>query len=470
MDKEKKVFFKNSFLLTVAPFLPKIINVILLPIMTLYLTDVDFGISGTISSYTSAIGAFTTLGLTVVLQNSFFKTPLEYKGIWRQLYGFLKIWMIFYALIQAVLLYFCIPEEAIENRWWIILLTNFSTVFFGPTGTIGNFYYIYTKQSWPIVWRSVMASLITIAVDFILIVHIRLGYMGWYVGSFAGLFFSNASYYFVVNRQLGLSPVFHFDWGMIKHSLKVGIPTIPHYYTAFLLEGSGRMILDQNHVPQSEIGRVSISQTMGEMMNMGINGLNNALSPYIMQYLKNGNEKGIRLIGVLYCTLIFLFAFFVSLWSKEIFALLLSNESLASSYPFFILFAMALCYRPMYMIVSYYYFYYEQTKQLLMVSFVAGLLAIFLYVLLTPRIGVMAFLIGHYVSCLYYGYSGYCYKCYKENAKIKMPWIYMLLLQLTLTFFALILVEKLFVKILVSIVILFVGVFIFVRNKSLVKL
>ena len=134
---------KNGVLFTAAPFLPKIINVFLLPIMTLYLTDVDFGIAGTISAYTQSIGAFATLGLQVVLLNSFFKTPLEYKDTWRQIYGFLKLWMIVYALILATILYFFIPEEAAENKWWIILLSQFSTVFFGPTGTIGNAYYIY---------------------------------------------------------------------------------------------------------------------------------------------------------------------------------------------------------------------------------------------------------------------------------------------------------------------------------------
>ena len=51
---------------------------LLLPIITQYLTDVDFGISGTISAYTSAISVFSTLGFGVILQNSFFKNPDNY--------------------------------------------------------------------------------------------------------------------------------------------------------------------------------------------------------------------------------------------------------------------------------------------------------------------------------------------------------------------------------------------------------
>ena len=82
MANDTKTIVKNSILFTIAPFLPKVINVFLMPIMTMYLTDVDFGISGTISAYSQAIGAFATLGLGVVLMNSFYKNPLEYKRLW----------------------------------------------------------------------------------------------------------------------------------------------------------------------------------------------------------------------------------------------------------------------------------------------------------------------------------------------------------------------------------------------------
>ncbi len=332
LSGNKGTIIKNGVLFTVAPFLPKIINVVLLPIMTQYLTDVDFGISGTISAYTQSIGAFVTLGLTVVLQNSFFKTPLEYKDIWRQIYGFLKLWMIIYAIAQAIILYFFIPEEAIENRWWIILLSQFSTVFFGPTGTIGSSYYIYSKQSFPVVWRSVVASILTILVDFVLIVYLRWGYMGWYVGSFVGLFFTNASYWNVVNRKLDLRPNYRFDWITIKHALSVGVPTIPHYYTSYLLEGSGRIVMDQNHISQGEIGQISISQQMGDLFNAGTTGFNNAISPYQMEALKAKNGYRINFLTTIFTLGVFATAFILAVWSKEILRLLLSKERLQSDY------------------------------------------------------------------------------------------------------------------------------------------
>ena len=467
LSGNKATLVKNSLLFTTAPFLPKIINVFLLPIMTLYLTDVDFGIAGTISAYTQSIGAFMTLGLTVVLQISFFKTPLEYKDIWKQIYGFLMFWMVIYAIIQAIILFFFIPEEAAENKWWIIILSQFSTVLFGPTGTIGSSYYIYTKKSFPVVWRSVAASFITIIIDFVLIVYLRLGYMGWYVGTFVGTFFTNASYWFVVNRKLGLAPNFRFKLQTIKRALPIGIPTIPHYYTAYLLEGSGRMVLDQYHVSQGKIGQVSICQQIGDLFNSGAAGFNNAIAPYQMDAIREKNGHRVKLIATVFTIGIFTIACLLAIWSKELFKLLLSNESLQLAYPYFILYIMALCYRPLYLNVSNYYFYFERTKQLLLITFLAGCIAIIFYIVFTPLLGVWAFLIGHYLSCLYFGYSGYFYKGYRENEKKRLPVLWFLLLQLVLTGMAYLLVDILLMKIIVTIILIIIGLIVFFKNKSI---
>ena len=463
----KTTIVKNGILFTIAPFLPKIINIFLLPIMTLYLTDVDFGIAGTISAYTQSIGAFAMLGLQVVLLNSFFKTPLEYKKIWSQIYGFLKFWMIIYAIVQATILFFFIPEEASENKWWIILLSQFSTVFFGPTGTIGNAYNIYTKKSIPVVWRSVTASALTILVDFVLIVYLRWGYMGWYVGSFVGAFFTNASYWYVVRYRLDLKPNYRFKWPVIKHALSVSMPTIPHYYTSYLLEGSGRMVMDQYNIPQGKIGQISISQQIGDVFQAGITGFNNAISPYQMEALREKNSNRINLLATVFTICVFTAVFILALWSKEIFYILLSNESLQSAYPYFILYITALCYRPLYMNVSNYYLYYERTKQLLLITFMSGGIAFLLYIAFMPLLGGWAFLIGHYVSCIYYGYSGYFYKSYRDNEEKRLPVVWFLLAQLAITGLSYLLVELIWIKVIVTLFLAVMAVLLFIKFKYL---
>lgn len=69
--------------------------------------------------------SFSTLGLQVILPNYFYKCPFQYKIIWREIYGFLSLWMVAFAILQSFLLYFTIPIEALENRFLIIFYLYF---------------------------------------------------------------------------------------------------------------------------------------------------------------------------------------------------------------------------------------------------------------------------------------------------------------------------------------------------------
>ena len=80
-----KEIVKNSAIYGIAPYVPRLISFLLLPILTAHLTDVDYGISGTIAAYTGALQALSTLGLSAYLQVNFFKSPCQYKILWRQI-------------------------------------------------------------------------------------------------------------------------------------------------------------------------------------------------------------------------------------------------------------------------------------------------------------------------------------------------------------------------------------------------
>lgn len=58
-----KKLFTNSAIYGIAPHVPKIVSVFILPLLTTRLTDVDYGIAGTIAAYTMALAAFQRLDL-----------------------------------------------------------------------------------------------------------------------------------------------------------------------------------------------------------------------------------------------------------------------------------------------------------------------------------------------------------------------------------------------------------------------
>lgn len=428
-----KRLLTNSAVYGIAPYIPRIVSIFILPVLTQHLTDVDYGIAGTISAYTSALIAFSTLGFNVVLQVSFYKCACQYKILWREIYGFLQYWMILFSVLQSIILFYIIPEEAAENKWSIILLTNFNGVVCGPAGLLGPLYYQLIQKPIPIAVRNVASGLLTVLINYILIVVLEQGYMGWYVSSFLGTFLVNVSYWYDLNFKLSIRPIFRFKIRTIIKNLKVSLPTIPHYYSIFLINTSNRVVMDRVNMPISAIGEFNMAQNFSSIIDSAVNAVNMAINPMCMQEIRNNREQESRRIIYLFFILTLSITTFFSIWSKEIFSLLIKNEVLANTYPYAAVLALSLNYRPMYIAASNMFFYYEKTLKLLFITFTAGIIALIGNILFIPVWGIWAAVIINYVAFLYMGYSGFLFDVYKKNTKVHYPVITAMLIQVGLS-------------------------------------
>lgn len=467
-----KELFKGSAIYGIAPFVPRILTVVLLPILTKYLTSTDYGIIGTIASISFAIQALQDLGLRVILPNYFYKCGCQYKIIWREIYGFLSLWMILFAVIQAALLYIFIPDVAEENKWLIIILSNFSTVFFGPTAEIGQMYYQLNIKPTPVAIRIVVSGFITLLTNFVCVVMFKWGYMGAYVASFSGTFFVNMSYWPVVNRKLGLSPIYNFKIRSIYKLLKVSLPTVPHYYSGYLMNSSNVLAMNYYGKKQSEIGHLTMAQSFSGMFETILNAINQVWSPMSYRFIRDSNSSEMKRILYTYILMAYSLTFMYSLWSREVYDILISNDELAATYKYSIILVMAMNYRPMYVYCINYFFYHEHTIQMLGITFMSGIVSCLFYFTMIPYIGIFAALIGFYIGCLYMGFSGYFYPFYQRKTIFRVRWYLFLLFQLSLTFLVYYCVGlPIIKKILISLVFLFVIaiVFIFKINSHVVK-
>ena len=457
-----KDLFKGSAIYGVAPFVPKILTVLLLPVLTRYLTSTDYGIIGTITSITFAVQALQDLGLKTLLPNFFYKCHSQYKVIWREVYGFLSLWMILFAIIQAALLYFFIPAEADSNKWLIILLSNFSTVFFGPTAMIGQMYYQLNLKPTPVAWRLILSGVATLLVNFLCVVVFRWGYMGAYVGTFAGTFLSNMTYWPVVNRKLGISPIYNFKWLSIRNLLKVSLPTIPHYYSGYLMNSSNVVAMNYYGKPQAEIGHLTMAQSLSGMFETTLNSINQVVGPMSYQYIRDKNSFEMKRIIYAYIMMAYTMTFLYSLWSREIYDVLISNEEIAATYKYSIILVMALNYRPLYVHCVNYFLYHEHTMQMLGITFVAGVVSCIFYFAMIPYMGVYAALIGFYMGCLYMGYSGYLYGFYQKRTIFHIRWLMFFIIQVILSIVVFYLVDySILLKIIITLIFLIVIGYIF---------
>jgi O-antigen/teichoic acid export membrane protein len=430
-----KKLISASVIYALAPQLPKLVSIFMMPFITAHMTQLDYGITGIIFAYVAALDAFKDLGLRVILTNSFFKFPNRYRWIWKRLSGFIHLWSIGYGILIAILLYFIIPRQAEENYLALSLMICIPITFFGPSVSLGRFYYQYSKKPIPISIISVITGLTTVFANYYFIVIEEWGYMGLIAGQFTSQTVSFLFYFVVVYIHLSLIPSLKFNWKWIKRKLKISLPTVPMYYSAYIIGIFDRVLLDFYKIPIEQIGMYSFAYSFGQYFSIIGKSYQQASGPFYMENYKLENKKGdslsIHFTRMAQAGMILL-CFIVAIWLKEIFQLLVRNDELHGSYLICIIILFSFTYYPSYSINSMKLWYLEKTKKITTLTVVAALTSIVTNLVLIPIIGIWGSAIATFISMMVMGYSGFLYPSIRAQFKAKYNWAIWLLLTVAL--------------------------------------
>ncbi len=419
---------------------PRLAGILALPVITPFLTTLDYGVAGIITAYAMALNTIHSLGLSVVMINSYSKHPIRYKWIWRQLHGFLSVWSIVYGFILGIVLWWAIPEVAQINRWELILLSVVPIVLFSVTEFQAMFLFQMSQRPVIVAIRSFIVGIVTVALNIYTIAYLKMGYMGWFYANALPALVSFLLYGYPLYFKEKLWPIFNFKWKRIKQSLKISLPIIPHHFSFFVLDTSDKLVMDILKVPVPRIGKYNIASSFGLYFMAASNAMAQAASPFYMQYYtqqarNNQAAKQARNMTFFMQALFLVITFLLCLWLKELFILLIKNEELQSAYPLAIIILMGYNYRPMYLGISNMLMYNEYTNVLWKVSTVAGICNIILNLILVPYYGIQAAAFTTFAALMYMGYAGYTLKEYKQVTKVNYyPWVWLAITVLALLF------------------------------------
>ena len=408
----------NSLVYALGPQLPKIVSLIMLPIITPHLTARDYGVFGTLMAYTAAITALKDLGLTSVLSVSFYKYPNRYKFIWNKLLTLSTLWAIPLTFLLACLIYLILPKEEEQHYLMIAILSCLPLILFEPTKWLGRKYFQLIEKPLPIVTFNGIAALAGIVSNYITIVTLKMGYLGWFISSFVISFISFLPYIWVVIRSIKLKFDFNFNQKWLKRYLAIGLPVLPHYYSTYLLDVSDRLILNWYHVPFDDIGLYSLAYTLGGYFAIVGNSLGEASGPMYMKLFRSETiEDEIKAKNLTFVmqggTL--LLAFLVALWMKEAFSVLIQNDSLEIGYAITVIIVMSYSYRPIYFGPINKLQYMLKTKELWKISFMAGVINVILNLILVPFYGIWGSVLATFLALMFMGFRGYLLKSFRQN-------------------------------------------------------
>jgi O-antigen/teichoic acid export membrane protein len=411
-----KKIFSTTIIYALGPQIPKIVGFFILPFLTPYLSSSDFGVWGTIMAYVLLFSAARDLGMLAPMVNSFYQFPTKWKWVWRQIFTFLLLFGILFAVIQTIILYLVIPKEAVDNRNLIIILVIIQSLFFDVPNQIG--FRLLQLQEKPIILSliSAISGFIALGVQIYCVIFLKKGYLGWFYATFFSSFFSSVCFIIIIYTNQ-LLPLMTYRYKFLKSRIKVSLPMLPHNYSSYLLGSSDRMVMNVYNVKTQEIGVYNVAYMWGNYVDILGNAVGMAVGPMYLKYFSEKNdvsEQRIFFFTQFLQTLFLVGTFILSLWTKELFKLFIKNTELQYAYTLSIIIIMGYSYRPLYWnVVSRLQFNYY-TNQLWKISLVGGIINLVLNFIFIPIYGYQAAAITTFISLLYIGFSGFYLKAYKE--------------------------------------------------------
>lgn len=279
---------RNGFLSLLGTFLVRIVNLISVPVFSRLMSASDYGKTDVFMTYVNIF--MILMGLDFhgaiargimefegeeddYITSSLFFTTLASLGI------FFVINILFSSLEQ-----FFSMNRTIVN---ILLIYSYATFIISFRSAEYNFYYEYKKN----MRMSLIVAMgnFFLSVFFIVFIFNNDKFEGRILGAAIPTIIVALIVYFSVIKRSG----FVYKWKYIKFSLKFGLPLIPHNLSHMVL-GSADKIMIEAMISATASGIYSLVYTIGFMISVLTEALNNVWVPWLFRELKNNHLKKIN--------------------------------------------------------------------------------------------------------------------------------------------------------------------------------
>lgn len=461
----------HSVLYAIGPQVPRFANLLVLPMITPYLSTLDYGIQGVLSSYTGMLSGLSELGLTIILVNTYYAYAASdrWRFHWTRIFGFLILWSLVYGALLTSVIYLIMPAEIGSNKLTILGILFIQSVLFSSTSLIGGRLFQLKERPQYIAWVSSITGLVAVSANLYFIKYMQLGYMGWYYSGFISATLLFVFYIIPLVRKFKLYPSLNFNWRYIRQHLKVGLPTVPHNYSSYLLTSSDRFVMDRLNINLNELGSYNVGYSFGSYFNFVGTAVGMAQGPIMAKlWFKETLESKLQIRSlVFFLQVCFLVAgFLLAIWSKELLPMLYRNKSFEGAYIYASIVFMSYVYFPLYWASINKLFYTNQTKKVWRISFVGGVVNVILNFVFIPIYGPMAAAVTTFFCLMYVGTYGFRMKEYKKLNDVRfypVHWLVLIAVCLGIAFYTV--HQSISIKVVVSAIVLIIVTVLFLRFK-----
>ncbi len=382
----------------IGEIIPKMLSLLLLPIMTRYLTPADYGVIAYVDAIIIFVFVFSLMSLNSYILREYFqlKEITEQKKMIGNFFLTLVCYNIVSLFIFIGLLSFLFSVLELQFNFFPIMLLALLANFFEIFSIFPQIIYRIQQKAIIYIYFTVSKTILQMGSILILLIYLDQGVLSKYYGVL-GINILFAFLSFCIIKQ---NAVFSINIAQIIDGLKFSLPLVVGALSFIVLDVSDRFILEQ-YASLADLGLYSIAYTLGFAVSIIINSGYKAFEPILFKEFKNKNFLDIFYsIKKEYMLIIFAIGLLVIMFSQELLYFIASENFYEAYYlvPFIVLAAIS---KGIYMLCAVLLMIQKNTKVLSLAVLLGAIVNIGINLLFIEEYGSVIAAISTFVAFLF---------------------------------------------------------------------
>jgi len=387
-----KLITNNLIIYGSTNLIKSFIPFLLLPILTTYLSQTEFGILSLIEVAILFLFPIISLNIKGAINVEFFNLGLKElkyfitNSLSLTFLVFISISVIFFSFSSNIEKITGIPQNI------VIFLPVFSFLRVNSQVLLGIFQISQNPKKYALF--TIVQSLFDFLLTYILVVIYHQNYWGRLGGIYISFFVSSiiALIYLYKFDYLTL-PVFKYT----KNILNFGIPLIPHAVGGTIIAMSDRFFISY-YYSYNDVGIYSVAYQVSSIMLLFGMSLNQGWVPIFYKLLKSKTDIKIILKYIIYLSFFILTTFLLIFIFRNFIFNLFINEKFYISKDYFLLLLFGFLFQSLYFLITNFIFYFKKTTYLAIITCSCALINILLNFILIQTYGVKGVAIATFIT------------------------------------------------------------------------
>lgn len=372
----------------------------LLPVLTRYLSPVEYGQVAMFQTLIAGLAAFTGLSVHAAANRKYFDDGLSRYELKCFIGTCIQVLLLSTTVVSIIIL-ILIKEISLWidlEKTFIILAIVTSASGFVINILLGQWQ--ARKQAAKYGLMQISQNVINMILSILLVVYMLQGSSGRiYSQVLVSIGFMFLAFY-ILNRS-DLLKLNQWNYAYFKEAIYFGLPLIPHIAGSFLIYSIDRFVINSK-LGLAQAGIYMLAVQLSSALGMAFDAINNAYVPWLFEKLKLKNDSQNKKL-VIYTYIYFSIVLFVVLIIAIIgpnFILLVAGEKYSQAGEIIGWLALGQAFSAMYFMVMNYIMYSKKTGYLSLATIASGIINVFLIFILIDIFGVKGAAIAFCLSMI----------------------------------------------------------------------